>query len=448
MSSDTMLVDLQDTIVALSSAPGPGSRAIVRLSGSKAVEVVSQCFQGKKLLTDSIRQSYEGSLALTTSPASLPADIYVWPKPHTYTGQLLLEVHTISCMPLVEKFIGQCLREGARPAQPGEFTMRGFLAGKLDLPRAEAVYAVIEAGSRTELREALSYLAGGLSQPLNLLRDDLLDLLADLEAGLDFVDEDIEFVTQAHLLERLQHGITLLSQIQAQLNRRSVHREPFRVVLAGKPNAGKSSLFNTLGSGKAIVSHEAGTTRDYLVQTLDISGVAVELIDTAGWQHSTEEIDGQAQELGRDQITKADLILLCVQGNRDLEDDETSVLETFPDSVVIVRTKCDIAPITQHGLRTSAASGEGHQELLGLLEQRAGQARHLALAPSLSRCEGHLDRCLEHLTQAKSMAESLEPQELVAMELRGGLDQLGEMVGAVYTNDMLDRIFSRFCIGK
>ncbi len=443
-----MHADLEDTIVALSSSTGPGPRAIVRLSGRESVKVVGQWFRGEKLLTDLIRRSYGGNLEVGSPAARLPADVYVWPSPNTYTGELLVEVHTISCMPLVEQFIAQCLASGARPAQPGEFTMRGFLAGKLDLPRAEAVHAVIEAGSRGELKEALGQLAGGLSRPLVLLRDDLLNLLADLEAGLDFVDEDIEFVTREDLLGRLEGGISLVGQIRQQLTGRSLNREPFRVVLAGRPNAGKSSLFNALGSGRAIVSHEAGTTRDYLVQTLELSSASVELIDTAGWQNSADEIEGQAQHLGREQLANADMILLCVDGNRELAEDETRISEEHPEMTWVVRTKRDLGPITEPGTATSAKSGEGLKDLLAVIELQISQARHIALAPSLSRCQGHLERCLEHLSLARNLAQLQEPQELVAMEIRGALDQLGEMVGAVYTNDLLDRIFSRFCIGK
>src|SRR5437588_583005 len=165
------------------------------------------------------------------------------------------------------------LATGARAARPGAFTLRAFLAGKLDLPRAEAVLAVIEAGSRDELKQALAQLAGGMTRPLQELREDLLNLLADVEAALDFSDEDIHFVEQAELLKRLMKGLALVTLLRRQLDQRGVSGGSFRVVLAGRPNAGKSSLFNALaGSAAALVSAEPGTTRDYLVHKLDLAG--------------------------------------------------------------------------------------------------------------------------------------------------------------------------------
>src|SRR5205085_7488372 len=216
----------------------------------------------------------------------------------------------LSCPPLVDVLIAELLRAGARAAHPGEFTLRGFLAGKLDLTRAEAVLGVVEAGSRAELKQALAQLAGGVTRPLHELRDDLLNLLADVEAGLDFSDEDLQFVDQRDLLRRLAKGLALVTLIGKQVDQRALSERPFRVVLAGRPNVGKSSLFNALGgTAGALVSPEEGTTRDYLVQQLEIDGVMVELVDTAGWRSVNGAIEEQAQDMGRDQMEQADLFL-------------------------------------------------------------------------------------------------------------------------------------------
>src|SRR5207302_485485 len=188
--------DPQDTIVVLASAPGPGGRAIVRLSGPRTLAVVSRVFHTGDEINAQERRFYAGAVRLPDVAAPLPADLYVWPAPRTYTGQPLMELHTISCPPLLDLLIAECLNAGARAAQPGEFTMRAFLAGKLDLPRAEAVLGVIEAADRDELKHALKQLAGGMAQPVHTLREDLLNLLADVEAGLDFTEENIRFVGQ------------------------------------------------------------------------------------------------------------------------------------------------------------------------------------------------------------------------------------------------------------
>src|SRR4051794_5441923 len=278
------MTDLEDTIVALSSAPGPGARAVVRLSGPGVPEVVDRVF-----VTDAPlpleRCRREGTVRLPGLASELPADLYLWPAPRSLTGQHVAELHLLSCPPLVDVLIAELLRAGARAARPGEFTLRGFLAGKLDLTRAEAVLGVVEAGSRAELKQALAQLAGGVARPLHELRDDLLNLLADVEAGLDFSEEDLQFVGQADLLRRLAEGLALVTLVGKQVDQRALTERPFRVVLAGRPNVGKSSLFNALGGGaRALVSPEEGTTRDYLVQHLEIDGVMVELVDTAGWR--------------------------------------------------------------------------------------------------------------------------------------------------------------------
>jgi tRNA modification GTPase len=436
----------QDTIVALSTASGPGGRAIVRVSGRAAAAVASLLHADRPLAEDR-RALLSGELRLPDL-APLPADVYFWPAPHSYTGQPLAEVHTLSCPPLLDLLIAALLGAGCRAAQPGEFTLRAFLAGKLDLTRAEAVHAVIEAGTRDELKQALKQLAGGMARPLQALRDDLLNLLADVEAGLDFADEDIRFVRPEETLLRLGSALAQVTLLGKQLEQRGVDDRAFRVVLAGRPNAGKSSLFNALAGGAALVSPQPGTTRDYLVQSLELSGVAVEMIDTPGWQEGSDTIVSQAQALGREQAERADLLLLCLEAGVAVGPEEEALLAQEQPPVVAVATKCDLAAAPAGLLATSAVTGAGVESLRGLLAERARGRAQPALAPSLARCRHHVASCLEQLRRAHSIVLFEDPPELLALELRGALEQLGEMVGAVYTDDLLDRIFSRFCIGK
>jgi tRNA modification GTPase len=443
-----MLADLQDTIVALSTATGPGGRAIVRLSGPDAFRIATARFTSDQPILPHQRRCHAGQVQLPEIAAPLPAELHVWPAPRTYTGQHLMELHTLSCPPLVELLVGDLLAAGARAAQPGELTLRAFLSGKMDLTQAEAVLAVIEAGSRSELKQALDQLAGNVTQPLHALREDLLNLLADVEAGLDFTEEDIHFVGAAELLQRLSKALALITLLGKQLDQRVLAGRPFRAVLAGRPNAGKSSLFNALTGATALVSPLPGTTRDYLVRTLELNGTRVELIDTAGWQTAPNWVAAQAQGLGRSQAEQADLVLLCVAAGEALTAAETDLLARSEPPGVGLATKCDLATPAGAFLPTSAVTGEGLDVLRQLLADRARNQRQPALAPSLSRCRDHVARCLTHLRQAHNTVLFQEPAELVAVELRGALDQLGEMVGAVYTDDLLDRIFSRFCIGK
>jgi tRNA modification GTPase len=395
------------------------------------------------------RRFLAGYISLQGVSSPLPAELYVWRAPRSYTGQDHVEVHTLSVPPLLDRLIAQLLDAGARAARPGEFTMRAFLAGKLDLTRAEAVAAIIEAGSRGELQQALAQFAGGVSRPLQALRTDLLDLLAEVEAGLDFAEEDIRFVEQEELLHRVTRTLAQVTLLLKQFDQRAVTGATFRVVLAGRPNAGKSSLFNALTrSAAALVSPEPGTTRDYLVRTLNLDGTTVELIDTAGLHGNADEIEQQSQVLGQEQASSAHLLMLCVEAGSEPSPEEVQLLARQEPPAVGIETKCDLAAPSKGWPATSAVTGAGLGALRSLLAERARTHSRPALAPSLSRCRHHVVACLDHLRQAHAIVLHEEPPELLALELRGALDELGEMVGAVYTDDLLDRVFSRFCIGK
>lgn len=436
-SKSQEMLNIDDTIVALATAPGPGARAIVRLSGPRAWNAGAMMFDDER---PGERVLLRVSLRLDGLSSPLPADVYFWPAPHSYTGQDVVELHVMSSPPLVELLVAASLKSGARAAQPGEFTMRAFLAGKLDLPRAEAVLGIIEARDRDELQHALSQLAGGLAQPLRVLSDDLLNLLADVEAGLDFSDEDLSFIDSDQMLHRLARGLAHVTLVRKQIEQRSSAYRPFRVVLAGPPNAGKSSLFNALTGRSALVSSEPGTTRDFLRAPLPDCQIPIELIDTAGMREPTSAIEAAAQALGSQQAGEADLMLWCepVGGPSG----------PAPGGSIRVATKCDLQEAGNGVLATSALSAAGLPELRNLLIERAGAQAGPPLAPSLSRCRHHVDACLAHLRRAHAAALESDPPEILAMELRGALDELGAMVGAVYTDDLLDRIFSRFCIGK
>ncbi len=436
-----MALSLHDTIIALATLPNPGGRAILRLSGPGAFDLLPRA--GLPTLPQPTTRT------IHPFDEPLPGEAHLWPKPRTYTGQDLAELHLPGCQPLVARLLAALVAAGARPAEPGEFTLRAFLAGKLDLTRAEAVLGVIEAGSRQQLRQALAQLAGNLARPLQTLREDLLNLLADVEAGLDFVDEDISFQTPEQMLHRLASALAQLTLVQRQLTQRAVHERRFRVVLAGRPNAGKSALFNVLAGGTALVSAVPGTTRDYLERRVDLGRVSIELVDTAGWQASTDEIEEQAQRLAREQADRADLVLLCLPADEAMREDERELLHRRAHPPVLaVTTKADLLTTPSENLAVSATTGQGLAELRRAILDRAGQDEEAPLAPSLSRCRGHVDRCLEHLRRAHALVVEQDPPELLALELREALEQLGQLTGAIYTEDLLDRIFSRFCIGK
>lgn len=438
-----MIPSPDDTIVALASTSGPGARGIVRLSGPSAASVVSAVFAEVPHPLPKRRALIGGSIRLSGLFSTLPADLYYSPPPRTYTGQETTELHLVSCPPILDALMAALLNAGARAAQPGEFTLRAFLNGKKDLAQAEAVGAVVEAGSTDELNQALNQLAGGVTQPLQSLRDDLLNLLADVEAGLDFAEEDIQFVNKTDMLLRISKGLAQLTNLRKQLDTRSLSTRPFRVALIGPPNAGKSSLFNALaGLPAAIVSPVPGTTRDYLTRSVMLDDREIELIDTAGRMEANDSIENQAQALGRSAAQGADLLLWCAgAGDRPAEPIAPNALR--------IATMIDLNPSKKdEALATSARTGQGIAELKSELAERARAFARPAMASSLSRCQHHVDAAIKHLRAAHGIVLFDDAAELLALELRLALEQIGQMTGAIYTEDLLDRIFSRFCIGK
>jgi tRNA modification GTPase len=383
----------------------------------------------------------------------LPASIALWRAPHSYTGEDVAEIHMAGAPPLVTQVLADCLKRGARLARPGEFTLRAFLSGRLDLTRAEAVLGVIEARNAAQLDAALRQLAGGLSRPIHELRDRLLDVVAQLEANLDFAHEsDVNPLGRAVLAAELESAAETLSALAGRLERRDRAAGNPRVVLSGPPNSGKSSLFNALlGQDRAIVSPRAGTTRDYLTAACDLNGIVVELIDTAGLDLARDPIETQAQGQRADQAGQADLLLDCISSDTWAAHSELMLGDT---QSLRVWTKCDLGrpelAQASEAIVTSAATGEGLDELRVQMARLLSSSKSEADSPASTAA-----RCRDSLAGAKAALEAASRtlrngggEELVALDLRLALDELGKIVGAIVTEDILDRVFQRFCIGK
>ncbi|MCA9025143.1 MAG: 50S ribosome-binding GTPase [Planctomycetaceae bacterium] len=365
--------------------------------------------------------------------------------------------------PLLEAVLQQLFAHGARPAQRGEFTLRAFLAGRIDLMQAEAVLGVIEATDQQQLKTALDQLGGGLSQRIAALHEELLLHLADLEAGLDFIEEDIEFVSREQLSTRLQSGRELLSGLISQSSTRMQSTGRHKVVLAGLPNAGKSTLLNALSDQEAaIVSQTAGTTRDYLCVPLDWNGLAIELIDTAGWDRTDgpdeeKSIAQDADHLRDGQWKRADLILWCTAADVSRADTEldASLREECRQAIhplIRLTTKSDL-PDTISGEDTipvSAATGKGLNDVRTAVttQLQLTDCGNQILGTTAARCLDSLRGAHDALSRAQDAAAAKLGDELIAVELREAIDHLGLIAGRVFTDDILDRIFSRFCIGK
>ncbi|CAN5887406.1 tRNA uridine-5-carboxymethylaminomethyl(34) synthesis GTPase MnmE [soil metagenome] len=444
-------LDTQDTIAAIASPAGPGLRGIVRLSGPIAWPLALEGF-----VPDSVDgfppdrpEIRAGQRTVDGLRTPLPGLLALWPGPRTYTGQPLAEIHTVGSPPLLQQVLADCLARGARLAEPGEFTLRAFLAGRIDLTRAEAVLGVIEARSPAQLDSALKQLAGGLAGPIERLRDRVLDVLAHLEAGLDFVEEpDVDPIGRQRLADELGAAAENLAELAGQLQSRDRPERAPRFVLVGPPNAGKSRLFNALlGAEHAIVSPIAGTTRDYLSAACDCDGLEINLIDTAGIEPSAGPIEAQAQAFQAAQAAGADLLLDCRSA------DTPELVEIASERPrLLVWTKCDAnpEPLTTGAIPTSAETGAGLDRLRTAIADSLRLRSEEGDAPALTgaRCRDGLAQAATALRSASQAIELGAGDELVAIDLRAVVEELGKVVGAVVTDDILDRIFSRFCIGK
>ena len=449
-----------DTIAALASAPGPAARGIVRISGPATKAVLQGLFTPVSVAEASFPHSaprcYAGALKISAINLPVPVDLYLWPNRRSYTGQPLAELHTIGSPPILEAILAELYSRGIRASGPGEFTLRAFLAGRIDLTQAEAVLGVIDAQSEGELRTALDQLAGGLSSQIVRLRGDLLDLLADLEAGLDFADEPIEFVSHISLVGRLGLARDLVAELFERATQRTRSSPRPRVVLAGPPNAGKSTLFNVLaGARAALVSETAGTTRDYLAAEATLDGLLVKLVDTAGETPAADGIEHEAQKRRGEQIERADLVIWCRAADQPAVPLSGECGRIGPERLLAILTKRDLlndgAASRSAMPAVSAHSGAGLPELISAIVARlsnsAGDERQL-LGTTAARSFDALQKALLSLDRALAIARKESDQELLAIEVRDALDELGAIAGEVYTDDILDRIFSRFCIGK
>ncbi len=450
-------LDPNDTIAAAATPPGPGLRAIVRLSGPEAIAIASKGFLADREPTPGARYPsvHAGQLRIEGLRPPLPIRLAFWAAPRSYTGQDAAEIHLVGSPPLTSLVLAYCLRQGARHAQPGEFTLRAFLCGRIDLTRAEAVLGVIDADSPAQLDAALEQLAGGLSGPILAMRDRLLDLVAHLEANLDFTEEpDVDPLGRTMLAAELDRAADDLVNLAHRLVARDRPLAMPRVVLVGPANAGKSRLFNALlGRDRAIVSPQAGTTRDFLSSACNCDGLSVELIDTAGIEPRHNTIATQAQAMRAVQAERADLLLECHSA------DTEATLSHCPTSdrrLLKVWTKADrslpehASALGAESIVTSAATGQGLDDLrLAIADRIRRHEREGDLpAGTAARCRGSILSAESALRSASQVIQNGGGDELVAFDLRQAVDELGKVVGAVVTDDILDRIFRRFCIGK
>lgn len=452
----------EQTIAARASPAGAGRQGIVRVSGPDCREIVSRVFtaeDGGRYWTIRGPARHPGVVRLREVRTPVRASAFLWPGTRSYTGEPLCELRVAGAVPLVEATLEELFAAGAQPARAGEFTLRAFLAQRIDLLQAEAVLGVIDAPDEEHLTRSLTQLAGGLSGVMATVHEQLLTDLADLEAGLDFVEEDLDFVDRERLRDRLVKANSLLDRLRQQASGR-MHSAPLtRVVLAGLPNSGKSTLFNVLlNRDSAMVSGRSGTTRDYLRGRVRWSRRDVELVDTPGYEREADPVMRTAFALRDDALQGAHLVIWCRASDlspqrRERDDRERAMALRAGDRVIEVATKADLAGPHDElpALSVSAVTGEGVEHLrrtvLTALERETSGAHEL-LGSTAARCADSIRQALEAVRRARGLVEEGAGDELVAAELRAAVDGIGRITGRIHSDDILDRVFSRFCIGK
>jgi len=450
---------LSTPIVAVATAPGRAAVGIVRVSGF-GLQALIDAVCGRALPPR--QATYLPFCAADGSAIDRGLALH-FPAPHSYTGEEVLELQAHGGPVVLQMLLARCLDAGhgigLRLAQPGEFTERAFLNDKLDLAQAEAVADLIDASTEAAARSASRSLSGEFSQQVNALRDRVVTLRMQVEATLDFPEEDIDFLRQAGAQAQLHDLLGALARLLTNARQGALLREGLRVVLAGQPNVGKSSLLNALaGAELAIVTPLPGTTRDRIRETIEIDGVPLHIVDTAGLRtEAADEVERIGIAHSWQSIADADSVLflhdLTRRGQADYEAGEQRILDQLPHGakVLHVHTKRDLAgALLVDGLSLSALTGEGLPELRAELLRRAGwqpggeclfiaRSRHLH---ALARTQDHLCLALEQLAQEHPALE------LLAEELRLSHDALAEITGLFTADDLLGEIFSRFCIGK
>ena len=438
-----------DTIVAAATPPGTGGIGIVRISGDD-VERIARTMLGS--LPEPRTATYRNFRNAAGERVDVGLALY-FPAPASFTGEPVLELHGHGGPVIVSLLVEAVVDLGARPADPGEFSKRAFLNDKMDLVQAEAIADLIDSGTAQAARAALRSLSGAFSLAVNGLADKLAQLRTHVEAAIDFPEEEIDFLSDEALLRRIEDCAAAFAALRADARQGRVLRDGLQVVIVGKPNAGKSSLLNLLsGQDAAIVTEVAGTTRDVIREQIDVDGLAVELVDTAGLRNDPDRIEAEGIRRAREALGNADAVL-WIQDVTDQEQDEPR--ENLPEGVpvTIVHNKIDLSGdepgVVDGEVYLSAETGRGVSALRQRIRELAGyENRGEGAFTARRRHIRALRRAAEHFAAGRRALDETRAGELLAEELRLSQQVLGEITGAVSADDLLGKIFSEFCIGK
>jgi tRNA modification GTPase len=439
-----------DSIVAIATPPGRGGIGIVRISGAGSREVAAQILDRSQPL-EPRRATFTRICATDEVVATY------FPAPHSYTGEDVVEISAHGSPVVLHAIVAGAIAAGARLAEPGEFTLRAFLNGKRDLIQAEAVADLIEASTPVQARVAFDQLEGTLTERIAAIDGDLFDLIARLEASLDFPDEGYHFIEPSEAARRITFLLARFDDLLAGARAGRLIREGATVVVAGRTNVGKSSLFNLLaGADRAIVTPVAGTTRDLVSERVDIEGLAVTLVDTAGWRETDDVVEREGVARGKQARAVANLLLVVLDRSEPIRrEDEELLAQTAGRPRIVVANKCDLpasaAPSRLDGVEVSAKTGAGVDDLRRaiLCELTGRESLRDTAAISNTRHIALLEQARANLAAASEVS-SLPgtPEDFILSDLQAARARLDEVVGARTSDDVLQHIFERFCIGK
>lgn len=460
---------LSDTIAAIATPLGEGAIGIVRLSGPQALDIAEKIFHGRgkgKLREEGSHRLHYGFVVDPESGERVDEVLLtVMLAPRTYTREDVVEINCHGGIVPLRRVLELTLRHGARLAMPGEFTKRAFLNGRLDLAQAESVLDVIRAKTETGLRVALHQLAGGLSGKVRDFQERILGLLAHVEAYIDFPEEDIEELTREEMEGEVRRMLQEVEQLLRDARYGKVYREGLRTVIVGRPNVGKSSLLNALlREHRAIVTEIPGTTRDVIEEIVNIAGIPVRLADTAGLRVTEDVVEKIGVERSREAVSMADMVMVVLDASTGLVEEDLQVLDLVREKKgIILINKCDIAEGAEMArkvrelepekplLLVSVRTGRGMDELEKAIAEMVLEGRvAVSDVPLVShvRHRVSLEKCREHLKEVEAGLKRGENLDLLAIDLRAAWEALGEITGSTVTEEILDRIFRDFCIGK
>jgi tRNA modification GTPase len=484
-------MNLDDTIVAVTTPPGRGGIGVVRLAGARALEIAAPMLRLKheleagravfgeliepnaiseevKIPTPRAKGAREmghpasGSRTGVSDPHEQRIDEVVvtyFARPHSYTTDDVIEISAHGSPVVLRHIVELCVAAGARVAEPGEFTMRAFLNGRIDLTQAEAVRDLIDSQTLYQAKVAAQQLEGALSRRLQPIKQKLVELIAALEAGIDFAEDDVSVLPDAAILEHIGAVRAPLEQLAATFAYGKIVHEGLTLAIVGRPNVGKSSLFNRLVEReRAIVTATPGTTRDLVSETVAIGGIPVKLVDTAGIRKALDEAESIGIRKSMEALADADLVLVVLDASQGETTEDAELLRQAENRpVIVVGNKCDLgvsgqwSVVSGQKVLTSAATGEGIAELRGeILRHIGGEAGGQPESGFLTnvRHKGLIQDSLAELDAAKNAVAGKVPHEMLLMDLYNGLRPLDAITGATTNDDILNLIFSTFCIGK